>query len=272
MTGLTLTVQLAPSLRMFLRGRARAPAVVTPYHSHASLGHVVQSLGVPLPEVGDLYVADVAVPPSYRPAPGDTVVAVAVARPQPLAGPPRFLLDVHLGALARRLRVLGVDAAYRNRAEDADLVAQAAAEDRLLLTQDRGLLLRRGLRRAAYVRGAGPDAQLHDVLDRFALPLAPFTRCTACGGPRRGVPKTAVLDRLRPGTRRSYDVYAECQRCGQIYWQGAHARRLGALVRSVARDGGTGGGTGDGGTGREGAGSDGAGREGRAERGASEEN
>jgi hypothetical protein len=34
------------------------------------------------------------------------------ARPQAApTDPPRFLLDVHLGTLARRLRVLGVDAA-----------------------------------------------------------------------------------------------------------------------------------------------------------------
>ena len=108
-------------------------------------------------------------PTDRRPAVDERVEVVARARPQPLDGPPRLLLDVHLGTLARRLRLLGVDTAYRNDAADADLVEQAGREDRLLLTRDRGLLRRQALRRAAYVRGHRPDDQLADVLDRFRL-------------------------------------------------------------------------------------------------------
>jgi hypothetical protein len=110
-------------------------------------------------------------------------------RPQPLpAG--GLLADVGLGTLARRLRLLGLDVGYSTDARDAELVERAAAEDRMVLTQDRGLLMRRALwvsgqPRGALVRGSGPERQLADVLDRFAPPLAPRTRCTACGGPLR---------------------------------------------------------------------------------------
>ena len=44
-------------------------------------------------------------------------------------------------------------------AEDAHLVEQAGRERRVLLTQDRGLLMRRALWAGAYVRGHGADAQ-----------------------------------------------------------------------------------------------------------------
>lgn len=65
----------------------------------------------------------------------DEVVDVSARmRPQTLDGPPRLLLDVHLGALARRLRLLGVDTAYGNGADDDALVEQAGRQDRLLLT------------------------------------------------------------------------------------------------------------------------------------------
>ena len=110
----------------------------------------------------------------YRPGNGDVVTVDAVRRPQRLASA-RFVLDVHLGTLARRLRLVGVDAAYANDASDDALVGQANAEQRVLLTQDRGLLCRRKLRLGAYVRGARPDAQFLDVLDRFRPPLAPWT-------------------------------------------------------------------------------------------------
>ena len=62
----------------------------------------------------------------------------------------------------------------------------------MLLTRDRGLLRRRALWLGAYVRGARPDDQFRDVLDRFRPPLAPWTRCPACDGPLSPVAKAAV--------------------------------------------------------------------------------
>jgi uncharacterized protein with PIN domain len=47
------------------------------------------------------------------------------------------------------------------------------------------------------------------------------------------VPKHEVEQLLRPGTRRSYDSFARCRSCGHIYWRGAHAARLAALVDSA---------------------------------------
>jgi uncharacterized protein with PIN domain len=140
------------------------------------------------------------------------------------------VLDVHLGTLARRLRLLGVDAAYRNDADDPELVEQANAEGRVLLTQDRGLLRRGALRAGAYVRGSRPDDQLADVLDRFAPPLDPWSRCPACNGALHPVTKPEIEHLLRPGTRRSYTEFSRCEACGQLYWRGAHSVRLTEIV------------------------------------------
>lgn len=223
-------LEVSRQLRFLLPVRWRAGVVEVATDGTASLGHLVQSVGIPLTEVGELRVAGRTVSPAARPAPDERVEVLARPRPQPLDGPPRLLLDVHLGALARRLRLLGVDTAYRNDAVDEELVEQAGREDRLLLTQDRGLLLRRALRRAAYVRGSRADDQLADVLDRFRLPLAPYTRCTACGDEVRPVPKADVVHLLEPGTRRTQQNFARCTSCGRIYWRGAHAARLDRLV------------------------------------------
>lgn len=233
-----LTLRVDPSLRFLMPVRLRGDGVaeVDP-SSTDTLGHVVQSVGVPLPEVGLLRREGEVVAAAERAGSG-VVDVLPVPRPQPLGGPPRLLLDVHLGALARRLRLLGVDAAYvpagADGSQDRELVERAGAEDRLLLSKDRGLLMRRALRRAAYVRGQDPDAQLADVLDRFRLPLAPWSRCTACGGELREVPKSEVLDRLEPGTRRTQERFAQCVACGRVYWRGAHAPRLGSLVARYA--------------------------------------
>jgi hypothetical protein len=224
----------APELRMFLDSRRRAGRVEAAYDGTSSLGHLVESLGVPLPEVGGLLIGQRSAAAAERVPAGQPVTVLPVSRPQRLPeSPPRFCLDVHLGALARRLRLLGLDTAYRNDADDDDLAAFASAEGRVLLTQDRGLLRRRAVRLGAYVRGDDPDAQLYDVLDRFAPPLAPWTRCTGCNGMLAPAPKHEVEHLLLPGTRRSYDSFARCQSCGRIYWRGAHAARLAALVDSA---------------------------------------
>ncbi|MGI5121563.1 Mut7-C RNAse domain-containing protein [Marinactinospora thermotolerans] len=231
-----LCLRVAEELRFFLPPRHRYADVHVPYDGTSSLGHVVESAGVPLPEVGGLRVAGRPVAPSHRPASGDTVEVLPVPRPQPLPfSPPRFLLDVHLGTLARRLRLVGLDTTYHNDRDDDVLVEEANAERRILLTRDRGLLRRRPLWAGAHVRGTRSDEQFHDVLGRFAPPLAPWTRCTACNGPLEHVGKGEVERRLEEGTRATYDAFARCLDCDRLYWPGAHHDRLTAIVAAAQR-------------------------------------
>ncbi len=226
-----IRVRLDRALLFFTAPRNRRDEVEVIHDGTASLGHVVQSLGVPLTEVGSLRVDGEEVPVNRRPRPGATVSVEGVRRPQEERE--RFVLDVHLGTLARRLRLLGVDAAYRNDAGDDELVEQSSSEGRLLLTKDRALLRRRAVTAGAYVRGSQPFEQLTDVLERFVPPLRPWTRCVSCNGELRASDKGDVVDELEPGTRRCYDVFARCTRCGQVYWRGAHAHELDAVVEAA---------------------------------------
>ena len=230
-----LVISAEPELWTFLVPRRRRARFTAAYDGEASLGHVVQALGIPLTETGDLTLDGAAADPTDRPHRGAVVGIGPVRRPQGMSGATGFLLDVHLGSLARRLRFLGIDTAYGNDAEDAALVEMAGRERRTLLTQDRGLLMRRALWRGAFVRGHGADAQLADVLDRFAPPLAPWRRCPACNGELEVVPKEQVLDRLPPGTRRRYERFARCRSCVRVYWRGAHGTRLDAVVDAARR-------------------------------------
>lgn len=225
-------IRFAAELRMFLAPRHRAGQVLVSCDGVSSLGHVIESFGVPLTETGGLTVNGAPAVSRGRLAPGDVAEVSAVARPQPVPAP-RFLLDVHLGSLARGLRLVGVDSAYANDADDDTLIEQANAGQRVLLTQDRGLLRRHRLWLGAYVRGAGAQDQLRDVLDRFAPPLAPWTRCTSCNGLLAPVPKADVEPVLKPGTRRTYQAFSRCPGCGRVYWRGAHSERLQRVVDSA---------------------------------------
>jgi uncharacterized protein len=227
-------VRFAVELRAFLAPRHRDGLVRVRCDGVSSLGHVVQSLGVPLTEVGELVVDGAPTTPAYRLADGDTVVAWPVRRPQALPSA-RFILDVHLGTLARRLRLVGLDTDYANDLDDDVLIERANAGRRVLLTQDRGLLCRRRPWLAAYVRGARPDDQMRDVLNRFAPPLAPWTRCTVCNGLLAPAAKAGVERLLEPGTRRTYQDFSRCAGCGRVYWRGAHSTRLEEVVDSAIR-------------------------------------
>jgi hypothetical protein len=227
-------VRITDDLLLFLAPGRRRRRVRFSCAGTSSLGHVVEALGVPLTEVGSLTVNGRPAAPGYRPRGGDVVHVAAVRRPQPIPSP-RFVLDVHLGTVARRLRLVGVDTAYANDRDDDALIEQANAEQRVLLTRDRGLLRRRRLWLGAYVRGARPDEQLRDVLDRFAPPLAPWTRCTACNGLLSPVRKADVEPLLRPGTRRTYQTFSRCADCGRVYWRGAHSKRLDLIVESAVQ-------------------------------------
>jgi uncharacterized protein len=227
----SLRLQLSEELWLFVAPRHRREQVEIPHDGTATLGHLVEALGVPLTEVGALLAGSVAVSPAHRPPVGVAIEVQPVRRPQQVpAWSQQFLLDVHLGTLARRMRLLGIYTAYCNDVDDDALIEQAQRQRRLLLTQDRGLLRRRALWAGAYVRGARPTDQLSDVLEWFAPELAPFTRCTTCNGEVDPVSKQQVAHQLRPGTRRCYQVYARCRCCGQLYWHGAHGRHLDAIV------------------------------------------
>lgn len=231
-----VTVEVAAELHPFVAMRRRHGPTSAQVDG-SSLGHLVESVGVPLTEVGSLVVDGTRVEAEYVPRGGETIMVRPVQRPQHVSGSLRFLLDIHLGTLARRLRLLGMDTAYEKPdIGDAALAARSAAEQRIILSRDRGLLRRRGIFAGAYIYSHRPDEQLDDVLSRFAPPLAPWTRCTVCNGPLVATSGDAVRERLPKGTAASFDAFAECRCCGQVYWKGAHHTRLEDTVERVRRE------------------------------------
>ena len=59
---------------------------------------------------------------------------------------PPLLADAMLGRLSRWLRLLGYDTLYASSMSDHQIVARARAEGRVVLTRDRDLAQRKGIR------------------------------------------------------------------------------------------------------------------------------
>ncbi len=144
---------------------------------------------------------------------------------------PRFLADCNVGRLARWLRALGYDASYHARIGDAELVREAAAESRVVLTRDRDLTKRRviqtGLVRAILIRDDEVTKQLRQVFAELGLELKEaLTRCIECNTELQPRVPSTVAERVPPYVRLTQSRYSECPDCGRIYWAGTHWRRM----------------------------------------------
>lgn len=245
----TARVRFYAELNDFLPADRRGHEIEVRIKEGQTVKDLVEARGVPHTEVDLIVVNGTSVGFDHRVRPGDRISVYPVfeafdispivhLRPEPLRDP-RFVCDVHLGALARRLRLLGFDTAWSHEVDDEWLLARALDEHRILLTRDLSLLKRRVLTHAAYVHADDPDEQVAEVVDRFHLArrARPFTRCLSCNGLLRPVAKAAVIDRLEPGTIREHDDFAQCRECGKVYWKGSHYDRLRARVEAVLETG-----------------------------------
>jgi hypothetical protein len=240
-------LHLHGELNDFVAVEVRQRAVVRSIYPGQTVKDVVEAAGVPHPEVALVRLDGEAVGWGARVRPGSRL---DVHPPSDGGGPPagsllpapraceRFVLDGHLGRLARTLRLLGFDIAYANDAVDVDLARCAATEDRVLLTRDVALLKRSTVRRGRWVRATDPRRQVIEVLRRYpptARP-APFSRCLRCNGELVPAEKASVASVVPPLSFAAFDVFWRCSACGHVYWPGGHHDRLAALVTDVERE------------------------------------
>jgi uncharacterized protein len=154
----------------------------------------------------------------------------------------RFVVDGHLGKLARNLRLLGFDTVYDRDADDRRLLEIMVTENRALLTRDRPLLMHSITRNGYCPRSSDPEEQTREVVRRFHLDPqgadAPgkFTRCLECNGLLHAVPKQEVLSALadEPLTLQHYDEFYRCADCGKIFWKGTHFEKLAHRVARIS--------------------------------------
>jgi uncharacterized protein with PIN domain len=209
-----------------------------------SVKDAIESAGIPHTEV-DLILVDgrsvdfthllrggerVAVYPMFEALDVSPLVRL---RPLPLRDP-KFVADVHLGKLARHLRMAGFDTLWDNAWDDDEIVRLSALQKRTILTRDKGMLRRKEVERGYFVRATESEVQLGEVVRALQLEsaLAPFTRCRECNVPLEDVSREAVLDRLPEKVRGFYDRFKRCPGCERVYWEGTHfARMKGVLER-----------------------------------------
>jgi len=220
-------------LNDFLQQDQKGQPVIIQFKGRQSIKHLAESLGVPHPEIGRVQVNDQDGALTTIAEDGDQVEVNPIENGCPVE--PRFLLDCHLGRLTAHLRMLGFDCYYENDYEDAQIAAILGRDDRVLLTRDRRLLMRKVVVYGYCLRSLDSFQQLLEVVARFELEnkIQPFHRCLRCNHPLQSVDKELIIDRLKPLTREYFDEFHICPNCQQIYWKGSHYERMLEILKQV---------------------------------------
>lgn len=157
--------------------------------------------------------------------------------------PPRFLVDENAARLVRWLRLLGYDATFSPGIDDAVLVERACDEGRVLITRDRGIMVRRpvaaGEARALLLDSDDTWRQLKQTVRAYGLDTqgSLFTRCVACNGLLERVSPEAARPHVPPFVAATHERFTHCPNCGRYYWPGSHWRRVTERLAGLAGSG-----------------------------------
>ena len=241
-----VTCRFYEELNDFLPYYQRKQEFVHRYKGTPSIKNLIESLGVPHTEIELILVNSKSVDFNYLVKNHDRISVYPMfealdmstklkLRPEPLRKI-KFVLDCHLGKLAKYLRMAGFDTFYQNDYQDLEIALISKEKKRILLTRDRGLLKRSIIDHGHYVHHTQPKKQFQEIIIRFDLSrqLKPFTRCIHCNGKLAAVKKSDIVAQLEPHTRQYYQYFKQCQKCQHIYWQGSHYEKMQKLLDSIA--------------------------------------
>jgi uncharacterized protein len=239
----TVRLNLHGDLDFFVRSAAHGRSIERSLSEKTAVKDVIESCGMPHPEIDLILVNGHPVDFYYGIANAANIELYPVGTKSTqfdekrlqVATNSTFVVDGHLGRLARNLRLLGFDVAYDPKAEDRQLLCTMKHENRALLTRDRRLLMHAVVRTGYCPRSQNPDEQIVEVIRRFNLlgSIAPFTRCIRCNAPLRKIAKAEIIERLEPLTKIYYEQFRRCTGCGQIYWPGSHFSKLQKRIEQI---------------------------------------
>ncbi len=244
-----VTLRFYAELNEFLPKPLRGRPCEVPYPAPRSVKDLIEAQGVPHTEVDLILVNGEPSGFEVTPSPGALVSVYPVFESFDLAGlarlgrPPlriaQFVADVHLGKLVRRLRLLGFDCLASPAWDDARLADISSRDRRVLLTRDRGLLMRAAVSRGIYLHSDQPTEQLRQVLRRLDLYrlASPMSRCLNCNGALAAVPRESVRGEVPPRTYAYAADYMRCSSCRQVYWKGTHWEKLRQFVAQILAEG-----------------------------------
>jgi uncharacterized protein with PIN domain len=242
-----ISLRFYEELNDFLLPEKRKKEFYQKFNCSDTIKHVVSSFGIADYLVDLVLVNGQPVPFSYLINDGDRISIypkfesfdiskVTKLRQKPLRTL-RFIADVHVGKLARYLRMLGFDTLYENDYDDSRIVAISLETDRIILTRDRGLLTSKEATRGYLVKNIDLKEQIREVISRFDLLtlINPFSLCLSCNSKVRKIDRKDVQEKIDPGIYEQFDEFSSCPDCKKIFWQGSHYRSMSNFIEQIKK-------------------------------------
>jgi uncharacterized protein with PIN domain len=147
------------------------------------------------------------------------------------------LADAMLGRLAKWLRLLGFDTVYAGHRSDHQIAAIARAEDRIVLTRDREMMRRKGIR-CLYVDSQVLEEQLRQVVGELGLPSEDEgrikgARCPVCNQSLVRLSREEVRPHVPPYVWQTQSTFHRCAECERIFWPGTHWQHIQKTFKRV---------------------------------------
>lgn len=241
----TINVRCYAELNDFLTEGRKQKDFELSIKTPVTVAEVIESLGIPLSEVDLVLVNSQPVERSHRMFKNDyisvypafetlDISALKTTQKEPLRIT-RFILDAHLGKLAKYLRMLGFDTLYRNDFGDQEIIEIAAKQQRIILTRDKVLLKSPEVSHGYYVRATEKHDQLIEIVEKFDLysQFKSFTRCMTCNSELESIKKEFIRDLVEPDTFSCFDDFYFCPTCQKVYWKGSHFERMERLILGI---------------------------------------
>ena len=236
-------------LNDFLMPSQKQTSVAYAFSGHPSIKDTIEAIGIPHTEVDLILIDGRSVDFTFQMQGGESIAVYPVFEPldisdlvhlrdKPLRST-KFIVDVNLGKLAQKLRLLGFDSLYKNDLLDKEIVDISLQQRRIILTRDKGILKNSAVTHGYWVRSDNPQKQITEVVKYFQLKhnFKPFTRCSTCNGLLQKVTKMQLQDSLPADTLQDYELFMACKGCGKLYWQGCHYDRICEWIKNLILQG-----------------------------------
>ncbi len=241
----TAHIRFYEELNDFLPPPKRKQRYELNFTGSPSIKDIIESQGVPHTEVDLILVNGTSVHFNYKLKNEDDISVyplfesfdistVQRLRAKPLRIP-KFVLDVHLRALAKYMRMFGFDTNYQNDFSDEQIIEISISEKRTVLTRDVGILKRNQLTHGYWVRNVKPIKQIEEIIKRFDLKneINEFSRCIRCNTIIVPIEKEKVMSKIPPKVKSLHPQFFYCNVCSKIYWKGSHYDKMKSLIEKM---------------------------------------
>ena len=138
----------------------------------------------------------------------------------------KFIADVMLGKLAKRMRLLGYNVLYDRTYQDNEILRLALEQGRVILTRDTGLASRPLAQNHLLIESNLVNEQVRQAIAAYPPNSGPLTRCSVCNGPLAVVNKEDTRDLVPDHIVATVNEFWRCRQCGRVYWKGSHVRNM----------------------------------------------